>query len=169
MIMRPKFLIAAVAITALMIVIACNSSSDNKEQSSGTPDNSSSAKADTGTSTANATNEKGGVGKFQHVELTHPLDQKMIVAGKNVYDLKCASCHKLTDEKLVGPGWKDVTKRRSPEWIMNFVTNTEEMIEKDAVAKNLYEVCLVKMPNQNLSDDDARGVLEFQRKNDGEK
>jgi cytochrome c551/c552 len=86
-----------------------------------------------------------------------------------VYDLKCASCHKLTDEKLVGPGWKGVTDRRTPEWIMNFVTNTEEMLEKNTEAKNLYEVCLVKMPNQNLSDDDARAVLEFQRNNDGKK
>jgi len=167
--MRLKFLMTTIAITTFIILIACNSSSNSKDQSSGTSDNSSSAKTDTSTSAAGAGNEKAGVGKFQHVDLTHPLDQKMITTGKNVYDLKCASCHKLTDEKLVGPGWKDVTKRRTPEWIMNFVTNTEEMIQKDAVAKNLYEVCLVKMPNQNLSDDDARAVLEFQRNNDGEK
>ena len=167
--MRLKFLMTTIAITTFIILIACNSSSNSKDQSSGTSDNSSSAKTDTSTSAASAGNEKAGVGKFQHVDLTHPLDQKMITTGKNVYDLKCASCHKLTDEKLVGPGWKDVTKRRTPEWIMNFVTNTEEMIQKDAVAKNLYEVCLVKMPNQNLSDDDARAVLEFQRNNDGEK
>ena len=165
--MRPKFLSAVIAITALIILIACQSPSDNKTTSGSTTPNNSSA-TDTSASAA-SNNEKAGVGKFQHVELTHPLDQKMITTGKNVYDLKCASCHKLTDEKLVGPGWKDVTKRRAPEWIMNFVTNTDEMIEKDAVAKNLYEVCLVKMPNQNLSDDDARAVLEFQRNNDGEK
>jgi cytochrome c551/c552 len=151
-----------------MAIIACNSSSDKSQQSESTPDNSA-TKADTGTSASGSSNEKEGVGKFKHVDLTHPLDQKMIAAGKNVYDVKCASCHKLTDEKLVGPGWKDVTKRRAPEWIMNFVTNTEEMLDKDATAKNLYEVCLVKMPNQNLSDDDARAVLEFQRNNDGDK
>jgi cytochrome c551/c552 len=161
--MRPKFLIATFVV-AFIFVAACNSSSDNK-----TTSENSSPKTDSSSSGASTSNEKAGVGKFQHVELTHPLDQKMIASGKNVYDLKCASCHKLTDEKLVGPGWKDVTKRRAPEWIMNFVTNTDEMIQKDAVAKNLYEVCLVKMPNQNLSDDDARAILEFQRNNDGDK
>jgi cytochrome c551/c552 len=161
--MQRKLLIVTLAIASIS-VIACNSSSDNKSTSENTA-----AKTDTSSSTAGTGNEKTGVGKFQHVELTHPLDQKMIGTGKSVYDLKCASCHKLTDEKLVGPGWKEVTKRRAPEWIMNFVTNTEEMLEKNAVAKNLYEVCLVKMPNQNLSDDDARGVLEFMRNNDGEK
>jgi len=151
-------------IVTSLAIIACNSSSDRGEKSDATA-----AKTDTSSSSAGTGDEKAGVGKFQHVDLTHPLDQKMIATGKNVYDLKCASCHKLTDEKLVGPGWKDVTKRRAPEWIMNFVTNTEEMLEKNATAKNLYEVCLVKMPNQNLSDDDARGILEFQRNNDGEK
>jgi len=164
--MRPKILGALIATAALITVIACHSPSDNSTSGSTTPNNSSAT--DTSAS-ASSKNEKAGVGKFKHVDLTHPLDQKMITTGKNVYDLKCASCHKLTDEKLVGPGWKDVTKRRAPEWIMNFVTNTEEMIEKDAVAKNLFEVCLVKMPNQNLSDDDARSILEFQRNNDGEK
>lgn len=162
--MRSKFFLPAIVIASVTAIIACNSSSDKSQQSESTP-----AKADSGTSASGSSNEKEGVGKFKHVDLTHPLDQKMITAGKGVYDVKCASCHKLTDEKLVGPGWKGVTKRRAPEWIMNFVTNTEEMLDKDATAKNLYEVCLVKMPNQNLSDDDARAVLEFQRNNDGDK
>jgi len=108
-----------------------------------------------------------GIGKFQNVELTHPLDQKMVAAGQKVYDVKCGSCHKLTDEKVVGPGWKGVTDRRAPEWIMNFVTNVDEMLDKDAEAQAMLEVCMVRMPNQNLSDEEARNVLEFMRKNDG--
>jgi cytochrome c551/c552 len=91
----------------------------------------------------------------------------MVAAGESIYDLKCGSCHKLTDEKLVGPGWKGVTDRRSPEWIMNFVTNVDEMLDKDAEAKAMLEVCMVRMPNQNLKDDEARQILEFMRKNDG--
>jgi mono/diheme cytochrome c family protein len=93
----------------------------------------------------------------------------MVAVGQKVYDVKCASCHKLTDEKLVGPGWAGVTKRRKPEWIMNFVTNTDEMLSKDAEAMSMLEVCLVRMPNQNLSDEEARASLEHMRANDGEK
>lgn len=108
-----------------------------------------------------------GIGKFTNVELTHPLDAKMIKEGESVYDVKCSSCHKLTDEKLVGPGWKGVTDRRQPEWVMNFVTNVDEMLDKDAEAKAMMEVCMVRMPNQNLTDAEARNILEFMRKNDG--
>jgi cytochrome c len=109
-----------------------------------------------------------GEGKFTHVDIG-PLDAAMASSGEKVYEVKCASCHKLTDEKLVGPGWKGVTDRHKPEWIMNFVTNTDEMLNKDPKAQAMLEICLVRMPNQNLTDQEARDVLEFMRKNDGAK
>ncbi len=90
----------------------------------------------------------------------------MVDAGQKIYDLKCSSCHHLDNTKLVGPGWKGVTQRRKPEWIMNFVTNTDENLDKNATAQTLLEECMVRMPNQNLSDDDARHILEFMRNND---
>ncbi|HEY8972072.1 MAG TPA: cytochrome c [Puia sp.] len=110
-----------------------------------------------------------GAGKFTHVEVNAKLDDKMIAAGKSIYDLKCSACHKLTSEKLVGPGWLGVTDRRKPEWIMNFVTNTDEMIDKDPKAQAMLQICMVRMPNQHLSDEDARNILEFMRKNDHSK
>jgi cytochrome c551/c552 len=93
----------------------------------------------------------------------------MAEKGDKLYELKCSSCHKLTDERLVGPGWHGVTSRHKPAWIMNFMTNTDEMIDKDPKAQAMLEICMVRMPNQNLSDDDAREILEFMRKNDGVK
>ena len=108
-----------------------------------------------------------GVGSYKNVELTHPVNATMADKGKSIYDVKCLACHKLTSEKLVGPGWKGVTDRRTPEYILNFVTNTDEMLDKDPNAKELLSVCMVRMPNQHLSDMEARSVLEFMRKNDG--
>jgi mono/diheme cytochrome c family protein len=110
-----------------------------------------------------------GSGKFKDVTVNPTLDAKMADAGLKVYEVKCASCHKLSDEKLVGPGWKDVTKRHRPEWILNFITNTDEMLEKDAKAQAMLELCLVRMPNQSLTDEEARASYEFMRKNDGVK
>lgn len=107
--------------------------------------------------------------KESDITLGTPLDQAMVTGGKGIYDVKCVSCHKLTEEKLVGPGWKGVTKRRQPLWIMNMITNVEMMLETDPEAQKLLELCMVRMPNQNLSKDDARKVLEFMRSNDGEK
>ncbi|HLI93552.1 MAG TPA: cytochrome c [Puia sp.] len=110
-----------------------------------------------------------GIGRFDSVKLTHPLDQQLIAGGQAIYQSKCFACHKLTSELLVGPGWYGVTKRRTPEWIMNWVTNTKVMLDKDAAAQADMVVCLIRMPNQDLTDEQARQVLEFMRKNDGEK
>jgi len=112
---------------------------------------------------------KGPIITEDQIQITHPLNAEWIASGKSIYELKCQPCHKLTEEKLVGPGWKDVTKRRTPMWIMNMITNTEYMLDKDTSAQKLLELCMVRMPNQNLSYNEARHVLEFQRSNDGEK
>lgn len=119
--------------------------------------------------TKNQAEEHGTMVKAEDVHLTNPLNVQWVTEGKSIYELKCSDCHKLTDEKLVGPGWKDVTKRRKPEWILNFITNVEMMLDSDPDAQKLLEECLVRMPNQNLNLDEARKVLEFQRSNDGEK
>ncbi|MBS1778843.1 MAG: cytochrome c [Bacteroidetes bacterium] len=155
----------AVAISASMLLMySCGGGNNEKPVTDETPNPQPAATTEAPAADASAAK---GVGKFKTVELTHPLDEKMVKAGQSIYDVKCSSCHKTTDEKLVGPGWKGVTDRRAPEWIMNFVTNTDEMLDKDAEAKALMEVCMVRMPNQNLKDDEARSVLEFMRKNDG--
>jgi cytochrome c2 len=110
-----------------------------------------------------------GEGKFTKVEVSSTLDNTKAEAGTKIYTVKCSSCHKLTEEKLVGPGWKGVTSRHSAEWIMNFATNPDAMLDKDPKAQAMLEICLVRMPNQNLTDDDARNIYEFMRKNDGVK
>lgn len=47
-----------------------------------------------------------GEGKWSadNVKLGDKVDAAMAAEGKKISDVKCASCHKLTDEKLVGTG-----------------------------------------------------------------
>jgi len=156
--MRKQIMIIGLA----ALVYACGSQdSSKKETASNQP--ASSEKANP------SYDPNRGAGKFTKVDVGASLDQAMAGAGQKVYDVKCSSCHKLTAEKLVGPGWSGVTSRHSAEWIMNFATNPDEMLDKDAKAQAMLEICLVRMPNQNLTDDDARHVYEFMRKNDGVK
>lgn len=150
---------------AAFFIVACGGNSGDN------------ASGDADKTTADAATEKSssdydpnrGEGKFTEVKLGDQLDAAMALRGKNISDLKCTSCHKLTDEKLVGPGWAGVTKRHQPQWIMNFITNPDPMIDKDPKIQAMLEICLVRMPNQNVSDADARDLLEFMRENDGVK
>ena len=148
------------AIIIVTTLYACGNQNGNSTATSGSGESQ--------TSTGNpAYDPKRGEGKFKTVEVTSNLDAAMAENGNKVFSVKCGSCHKTTGEKLVGPGWKGVTARRSAPWIMNFITNTDEMLSKDPAAQAQLEICLVRMPNQNLSDTDARNLYEFMRKNDG--
>lgn len=106
--------------------------------------------------------------EMKDIKLSNPLDQVMVKEGLAIYDLKCAACHRLTGERLVGPSWAGVTTRRKPVWIMNMITNVDMMLEKDAEAQKMLETCLVRMPNQNITEKESRSIIEFMRKNDGE-
>lgn len=112
--------------------------------------------------------EGKGVGEITEVNLEDEIDPDMVKMGKSIYDMKCSACHKLTDQRVVGPGFQGVTNRRRPEWIMNMITNVDMMLEQDPTAQALLEECLTRMPNQNVSIGDARNILEFLRHNDME-
>lgn len=107
-----------------------------------------------------------GVGKTTKVVLNDPLNPDMVKNGKAIYEMKCAACHRLTDKRVVGPGWAGLTKKRKPEWIMNMITNVEMMLDEDPEAQKLLEECLTRMPNQNVSVEEARDILEFIYQND---
>ena len=124
---------------------------------------------DTEKLTANQPEVHGKLVRAEDLQITNPLNAQWVTEGKNIAEIKCQSCHRMTTEKLVGPGWSGVTKKRKPEWILNMITNVDVMLEQDPAAQKLLEECLVRMPNQNLSIDEARKVLEFMRSNDGEK
>lgn len=147
-----------------LFIAACGGG--NNHEAANKPDAASSESANS----ANPSYDPNrGEGKFKSVDISGALDAAMAENGSKIYAVKCSSCHKTTEEKLVGPGWKGVTSRHQAPWILNFITNTDEMLNKDPKAQAQLEICLVRMPNQNLADSDARALLEFMRKNDGAK
>lgn len=156
--MNLKFIYAATALTASLFLFSCNEGTKEEPKP-----------VDVQELTKDKPEVHGKEIKESDITLATPLDQSMVAAGKGTYEMKCQSCHRLTEEKLVGPGWKNVTQKRQPAWIMNMITNVEMMLETDPEAQKLLELCMVRMPNQNISAEEARKVLEFMRNNDGVK
>ncbi|MFM9946055.1 MAG: c-type cytochrome [Bacteroidia bacterium] len=162
--------ISLLFIAAFTLVIS-SCGGENKTDSKETEETEATDDSKTSSDSPESYDPKRGEGKFssENVIVAATLDAAMATYGEAVSGTKCLSCHKLTDEKLVGPGWKGVTERRKPEWIMNFITNPDPMIDKDPEAQAMLEICLVRMPNQNLADNEARSILEYMRKIDGVK
>ncbi len=104
-----------------------------------------------------------GIGPVKSLEIPETIDQDMAAKGKTIYEAKCTACHKPT-EKFIGPAPKGLLDRRTPEWAMNMILNPEEMTQKDPIAKQLLaEANGAPMANQNLTEEEARQVLEYIR------
>lgn len=150
-----KIIISSLATIALSLAFAC--SGGDQEASTGAPRLAEDQRPPA---------DPKGIGEVKNVELTDPLNDSFIASGKSIYEMKCSACHKLTDQRVVGPGWEGITNKRRPEWIMNMITNVDVMLEEDPVAQKLLEECLTRMPNQSVSIGDARDLLEYMRFND---
>ena len=155
---RSRLIIALLIISSGLILFACGEGVKKDKKTINDQD-----------LTDNKNEAAAFVIKEGDIQMNHPLNQDWVTTGQRIYELKCQACHRLNEEKLVGPGWKGLTKRRTPVWIMNMICNTQAMLDKDPVARKLIDSCLIRMPTQNLMMDDARKVLEFQLSNDGEK
>ncbi|GAB5537263.1 MAG: hypothetical protein Rubg2KO_35120 [Rubricoccaceae bacterium] len=91
-----------------------------------------------------------------------PVDATLAAQGEEIYTTRCTTCHKM-DERYIGPALSGLMDRRSPEWVMNMILAPEKMIASDPEAQALLAEYNVPMTNQNLTQDEARAVLEYLR------
>lgn len=104
-----------------------------------------------------------GVGPITSVTLDEELNIDMAVEGKQIFEDMCTACHRA-DRKFIGPAPVGILDRRSPEWIMNMILDPEKMVAEDEDAKQLLiEYNGSPMANQNLTEEQARAVLEYFR------
>lgn len=83
--------------------------------------------------------------------------------GEALFKANCTSCHLTTDKKVVGPGLKGVDTRRSEEWLLKWIKNSQALIKSgDADAVKIYEEYnKTAMPAFNFKDDEIKAVLAY--------
>ncbi len=164
-----KNLIKSLAALAIITLISCGGKEEKKND--GIQIGQKPAVTETPTEVAETTTKPSetidlvnkGVGPIKNLVLPTEIDQAMAAKGMEVYKTKCMACHK-PDKKFIGPAPKDILLRRTPEWIMNMILDPEDMIKKDPLAKALLiEFNGSPMANQNLTEEEARQVLEYFR------
>jgi mono/diheme cytochrome c family protein len=151
-----KKLFLAIVITSFLI--ACGGGDSAKTESS-----SSKPKAQSMLKKQVDPMQDMGVGVITEVTLDPEINTELATEGAIIYDDKCTACHKPT-EKFIGPAPKGVLDRRTPEWIMNMILAPELMVKENPAAKQLLiEYNGSPMANQNLTEAEARAVLEYFR------
>jgi mono/diheme cytochrome c family protein len=105
---------------------------------------------------------ENGIGPVKEAVTLGAIDPALAEKGKTVFEQKCLSCHKL-GEKFIGPDLSQVLSRRTPRYVLNMILNPDEMTKRHPVAKKLLAEYLAPMAQQNLTQDEARAVLEHIR------
>ena len=83
--------------------------------------------------------------------------------GEEIFKRDCASCHMITDARLIGPGLKGVTEKYEKEWLVKWITNSSEFIASgDERAIAIWEEYnKVAMPAFYYSDDEFEALFSY--------
>ena len=105
---------------------------------------------------------KHGYGPVKEEVKVGPLDSTLAMHGKEIFKLKCTSCHRL-DERYTGPPLRGVTVFRSPTFIMNQILDPAQNVANHPEMQGLLAQYYTIMTNQNVTREDARALVEYLR------
>ncbi|TVP56790.1 MAG: cytochrome c [Gemmatimonadales bacterium] len=139
-------------IVLLLIAAGCGDTADRTSEPADEPENG-----------LTAFEEEHGIGPFtEEVALGPEIDEEMARMGQEVFEFNCEACHAL-DERFVGPPLGNILDIRSPTFVMNMIMNPSEMAQRHPVVQELLREYPVVMPYQNISEEQARAIVEYLR------
>ncbi len=90
--------------------------------------------------------------------------------GAALFKAQCAACHSTGDNKVIGPGLKNVHTRHDAAWLLKWTRNSQELIKAgDPKAVKLFnDYNKTAMPSFALTDDEINAIFAYV-KTEGEK
>jgi cytochrome c2 len=90
-----------------------------------------------------------------------PADHEAAERGEKVFQNKgCSACHAFGVKKS-GPDLAGVSMRRTAAWMESQILHPEIMVKQDPIARQLFAQYVLQMPNQGLTREQARDVIEY--------
>ena len=85
--------------------------------------------------------------------------------GEALFKANCTSCHVVGDNKVVGPGLKNIHQRRSEEWLLKWIKNSSELIKSgDADAIKVFEENnKIPMPSFGMKEDELKAIVAYMK------
>jgi mono/diheme cytochrome c family protein len=89
------------------------------------------------------------------------IDGARVAAGEQLFkDKGCSACHTF-GRKMSGPDLAGVTMRRTAQWMENQILHPEVMTKEDPISRQLFAQFALQMPNQGLTPEEAKSVIEY--------
>ena len=91
-----------------------------------------------------------------------PTDEAVISQGESLFNNNCTVCHAI-NQQVVGPALKNVHERQDLPWLINFIRNSQKVIQSgDDYAVNLYnEYNKTVMPSFAYSDEEITSIVAY--------
>ena len=83
--------------------------------------------------------------------------------GEALFKANCTACHVVGEDKVVGPGLKNVHNKYKEDWLVKWIKNSNALIKSgDAAAiKTFEENGKIAMPAFALTDDEIKAVIGY--------
>jgi mono/diheme cytochrome c family protein len=95
-----------------------------------------------------------------------PVDDALAEAGEKLFQEKgCSACHGF-GKRATGPDLRGVSERRTARWIRTQIMQPERMVKEDPIARQLFAQFALQMPNQGVTQEQARALIEFFKEKD---
>jgi len=146
--MKPSILFACIFLIAALS--GCGTRSDPSSSGSAT------SAASNGAQAATASRYDSGPRAGEQA-----IDESRVAAGEKLFQSKgCSACHAF-GKKMTCPDLDGVTMRRTAQWMENQILHPDVMVKQDPISHQLFAQYALQMPNQGLTPDEARTVIEF--------
>ena len=83
--------------------------------------------------------------------------------GEKLFKQNCTACHMMSEAKLVGPGLKGVTEKYEKEWLVKWITNSQEFIASgdERAIKIFEEYNKSVMQSFDFSEDELNDLIGY--------
>ena len=96
------------------------------------------------------------------------VDEARAKLGEALFKNKgCSACHAF-GKRVTGPDLAGVSMRRTAAWMENQILHPDLMVKQDPISRGLFAQFALQMPNQGLTPDEARAVIEYFKYQDHE-
>jgi len=82
-------------------------------------------------------------------------------------DKGCSACHAF-GKRVTGPDLAGVSMRRTAAWMESQILHPDVMVKQDPISRQMFAQFALQMPNQGLTPDEARAVIEYFKHQDHE-
>jgi cytochrome c551/c552 len=95
-------------------------------------------------------------------------NEEMAEHGKTLFQTKgCSACHTF-GKRSTGPDLAGVSQRRTAAWMEHQILHPDVMVKQDPISHGLFAQFALQMPNQGLTSDEAKAVIEYFKHRDHE-